>query len=595
MSDVVQKRVDIQVTATDAGASAVFAKVGNAAQAAASRVGSAGGASMSMGPQYGPAVAPRYSGEEAQVRSMMAGRMLAMREQERRQRLANEVNRRMTPDFSGLRETRGEEAMRLRGGMGAGDRAEATRSRTMEQEFKRAGKIAKAVGGAFAVSEFGSNFSQYKEEDRFREALKAGYTRVEAFSMGLADIVPIIGPLARGFRSMGDLIDDLRNPATNDARKRDQDDKDRRRLIIDEQAKRDAARLPMQQAIREGAVSASDRMLLVGERGSSRAEWEANIANKQEMRRIAEQRKAARGWGTAGEAMMPLLDQQAQAAQAEYNDKLKQIAEQRREMLRKIEEDTSATITATTRQGMRDRLEEQGKYHKARILQIQQEGSAEIEELQRQDAEKQRTDPEYNLPREQERLDAKRKQIRNRQVRDTKRENEREQKDAEKQQRDFAARADEQQVNMATRRLRMTGQGAAAEQMELRARYQQQLQEIQQNLDEQVQAHGERAPELRRQAAESARLAGEEYALSLEEAAARRGEVFKADRPAALAGEARALRGVTGQMGPEVTVQRAAQATIDSKKVLDKIEKGIGAMAAALTKAGVQLVIVKGN
>lgn len=154
------------------------------------------------------------SGDEQAIRDAMAGRIRGMREQTRRAQFSEEVNRRMFGESAApAAERPGLSAADF--GRGSARSAAGRSGRTPEEQnwykalksqtegLEKMSKVVRGVGALAIVGEVGRMFQALPEaQKKYYENLQTGMTRTQAFASAVADAVPVVGELARGFQGL---------------------------------------------------------------------------------------------------------------------------------------------------------------------------------------------------------------------------------------------------------------------------------------------------------------------------------------------------------------------------------------------------------
>jgi hypothetical protein len=501
-------------------------------------------------------------------------------------------------DFSDVR-GQGVDITRLRGGRAPQTNAErvaAKREEGLSQQAEHFGKALKLFGALTIAEQVGQGLQKLPAvADKFHQDLRAGATKTEAFATAMAEVLPGIGSLAKGFRSLGDFVHDLRNPVEAEQRRKreeQQDLRDQQQAIKD---KRDAARQPILQAGLDAAIDAGDRYRLVGIKGNAREREQAQLAHDKEIRRLdkifadrgklsPDQQNVLKGQIAAGKAV----------ADAELND---QIAELEKGYQAKVEADRREHLDRL--QGMGDEartaeLESQGRFLESKRLAISKEADREKEDARRrfEDAKKDPDrDPDKAFAAFSGEVDAANRRRRAK-LAAVDKQNQREVEDADEQHKQRLLAADS---DVAVRRLQLAGQRLDAEKLAAKQGYEARLSEIKTNLDKEIEAHKEREPALRKQAAEDARAAAESFGLSMEEIQQRKHDEFRPAFPGEIHGSAGILTGTVGQGNgidsilADSAKQQAQAAAAQLKATLEQNAK-IAELIAAISSGNLGVV-----
>lgn len=612
MAETVQRRVDIQITGSDNGASAALKGVGQAAQQMASQVKSAslggGGGGADTGMVFGPAVRSRFDADTQLVRDKIAGRIRAMRDAARRAAQEEKINDYLfgapaaaAPTLPGLSAGdfgRGSASPRTKAVAATREESAIKKLAREGEEFNKLTNIIRGGGAVVALSQLGQALQRLPEVlAKWEQSMLTGGSATERYASLVSDAVPVVGDLAKGFRTLWDEI----SGQGKAERERLREEADRKQLE-QMRERRDAARKPILDAAAEGAVEGRYRLRLAGKTGQDLEREAARVDLEREMRAIAEQRRKVSTFGDDERQKAEAnLNTRAAAARAEYTAKIqamdqeankKTIEDSRKK--REWDIQSEELVRQKAAEGRQLDLENQGRYLTAKLEAVKTAADEELAALKKKHEEETRAleaDPVSGRAASsvrdnaQRRMKAEEEAVRANQKRQEKAIQEQDAREREQAAQEHAGRLQDVQTNLAARRLQMEGQGEQAQQLVAKRAYQKRLEDIQKNLDDQIKAHKEREPELRAQAKEAATAAARDYALTQEEIARQREQAFQIGLPGGVANDS-PLKGLIGPLGlaggAGSPADRTAKATEKASVELGKINKGIERMEKAL-------------
>lgn len=608
MAETQKRRIDIQITGADNGASAAMKDVGQAAQKMAGDVQRAS-AAASSGAVNGPAVRGRFDADTQLIRDKMAGRIRAMRDAGKRAQIEEQVNARIfgqpaapAPGLPALTDADfGRSASRYRAPIGgAGRNAGMLKSITQEgEQLTRMANLVRGAGALAVVSQFGQALQRLPElMEKWKERASVGVTVTENLATSIADAVPVIGDLAKGFKA---VLDELSGAADLDrARKREEAYK---KEVEGMKSRRDTARQPFLDAASRGAEEAGYRRKLVGKEGDDLVRAQAGVDLERELKEIEGVRAKVRTMGD--DQRLPAEAQLAQreaVARAEHRAKLDALdrASNKRtiEDARQVGEFGAESAELLARKAEEARqldLANQGRHLQAKLAALDAAAEQEIRALRKKHDEEEKAlaaDPVNGRGASSvrdnaaKRLEDETAAVRANQKRQRETMEEADRREREETETQHGRRMLDSQTDLVARRLAMEGKDQEAQQLLARRAYQKRLEDIHANLEEQVRAHKEREPELRQQAREQAEAAAQEYALTQEEIAAARADTFRVGLPGGVAADS-PLKGLIGPLGlaggagsPADRTAKGVEKTNEHlaklNKVMDRVEKNLG-------------------
>jgi hypothetical protein len=446
---------------------------------------------------------------------------------------------------------------------------------------------------------------------QFEEHLKYGGTRTEAFAQAMAETLPGVGELAKGFQAVGSwlkdsvgegsIVDQLTGWGTDAAKARRKADADETaKMRADMTRRRDEERKPIIEGGRRAAQEAADMNRLTGLRGTALETAQAQLEYEQELREID---KLGAGKGKLNteqqDQLKAQLDARREAAERKRNDRLKQIAEQEHERIMQAETEHGQRMQALRDEQEQKRLQADGRQREARIAAVQADAKKEQQAAaerfnQSMKAAGEEADP---VKRQMAEADAQRRWAEERvaiergSAAEIARINDEANKAKLQKEQEHADAMGQIKTSAAAQALRNAGKDAQAERMELDAQFERTLREISQRAERDAGADKENAGAIRQRASEEAQAAAGEYATSLEALKQREQEDarrFAQKSIKTVEGSNHLLTGVVGLRGPEVKAATdTAKSTAQAAKHLEAMGKDIAALLALLAKGGV--------
>lgn len=568
----------------------------------------------------------RFSSGEQDVRDTLAGRIRAMRDSARRAQVQAEVNSRLFGSPAG--KTQGQlETERFKAAFDAGGIegakggtrgvSAATKRKIREQEenyykslkeqtdgLEKASKLIRGIGALGIVGEVGRVLQGVPDTiERFRENLRFGATKTQAFASAFADAIPVIGDLAKGIKATMEAINDARfgksaEKQIEESKASDQQNRDIRDRL------RDAKNAKNGQIIgagREAGQGAEDSLRLAGLTGDKRSAMEARIALEAKLRDASALEGSARGLSStdAQDKVKAQAQRVREAAQAEFQDKLNKLDSEAMEKSLAQDEEHRQRIKQSQAQTQQEQLQQQGKFLEAKLSQIRDEYDNEVAEIQKRQLEEQKgMDP--NDPRFAQ-ADKRASQALS-EADDRQRAKEANVLQQDRIENAKAERAHQNEVlnirsAAAVERLRVAGREKEAERLELAAQLEQRLQQIKDNLADEISQHAENAPALRKRASEDAAAAREQFDVDVEAASARRDEQFRSRVSSGFTGESRLRTGATGEFqSPQLTETRKQTELVKKSNELIKDQNDkLGQLIAVLGGGGAKVAILPLN
>jgi hypothetical protein len=295
--------VEYRIRAVDDGASAAFNRAARNAQQAVRQT--------TMGYDMAPRMRQYRSADEQAFRNEQAAWRRGLRQQEQAALLRGGDSLNMG-DFN-----RG--TARWRPGATGGALADITRQTRQLNSLMRA-------GGALMVADMVGNALQKIPEtaEKFRKSLENGGSRTGAVAEAMADLLPGVGSLARGFRSMIDYVMEPQYERRNAERRQQRQENAAMRDEILQ--RREAVRDPIRQAGAAMGREADAILRLSGKRGMEREREELRIAYDEELRQIAElEREKGKLSLDEQNKLGEQLSRRRLAAQSELNQKLQEL------------------------------------------------------------------------------------------------------------------------------------------------------------------------------------------------------------------------------------------------------------------------------
>jgi hypothetical protein len=492
-------------------------------------------------------------------------------------------------DFSDL-QGQGVDITRLRGGQGPrtlsemkGDQQE----RSLAQQAEHLGKMLKLFGGIELANRIGNGLQKLPElEDKFARDIQNGATKTEAFASGLADLLPGIGPLAKGFRNLGDFIHDLRHPAEADARRKREDDQDARDARQAQQDKRDANRQAIGLEGRDVGLDAYARSRLLGVRGNARDREQAQIDYDKEVRRLDELLGKKGSLSPEGQKALEAQVAAGKATAAgELNDKVTELERQFQAKVEASRREHVDRLNSIDTEAKQAELERDGKFFTSKLGAIGDAAKVEQTEAIRRYRDA-LNDPDQDPSIAAARMDKEIAASRMKASASRTKEKDFENRAVEDAEDDHKQRLLDSDANYVSRRLVMAGKDREAEKLAIKQQFQDRLHAIDDNLTKSLRDHAERAPELKRQAAEDAGDAARIFGLDNEESDRRRLFRFRGALPAGISGESHLLSGQAGAGGTQSELLdpaiRSAKAAEESRNYLKRLTESTEKLVVAL-------------
>ncbi len=442
------------------------------------------------------------------------------------------------------------------------------------------------LGGAVMIAErVGQSLEKIPEvAAQFRENLRNGMTSTQACATALADLLPGIGTLAKGFRSLGEFIMDPHGFKAEAQRLKDERTQ-RRDAIIKAAQDAEQRRQPIiEESVRGARESAYESRILGASEGVHRQEMEARVEHEKRLQEIADLREKGRN------AKLTLDQQQSfnerlvtmqVAADEQLEERRHQIRKQAMELRDADEREHSERQKSLTESSEQDRLQLEGRFETARIAKSREATESEIRNLGQQYAE--RLKKVETGSHEEEAVTANFVQdvaaIRARGAEQEKAIAEESRREEARQERDHAQRILDERTNLDERRLRLAGRAREAERLVIDQAYQDRLAAIARERDAELEKDREHADQINARAASDQDAARQQHEQDLAEMAQRDAAQFRPSRAAIPSGESLFLTGVQNQgadpllQPTETLVKYAQNAENHRKQIMDNIQK----------------------
>jgi hypothetical protein len=235
------------------------------------------------------------------------------------------------------------------------------------------------LGGAAIIANRAADALQRipEEAEKYRDALKNGYTKTEAAGMTLANLVPAAGELAKGFRAAYDWLTDLaKSDLLKETEARQKEEKERAAALGEASQKRGlASREVTDEANRDIRRSRRGRMEDQNQAAHDQAveDARAEYATTKARTDISPEAKEA-----ARQRMV-----ETEGAAFEELNKKRQAQETRRiEELAAFEIGAQEEIASLRRQADEEAMEREGRGHELRVKQINDEAEQQIRAAQ---------------------------------------------------------------------------------------------------------------------------------------------------------------------------------------------------------------------
>lgn len=556
---------------------------------------------------------PNRSAEEQQIRDMMAGRYRAMRDAAKRANLQEEVNRRLfgdpapeQPKFDptsaegmaafGRSEVSAKGRQMAKGG---GEKDWYKSLKSQMDTFENIGKLVRGVGALGVVSEVGRAMQRLPEiQNQYYENLRSGMSRTQAFATSLADAVPVVGELAKGFRGLWDALTTTAVDAKLRALKEDKLDQKAAR-----EAQRDRNNARKAAIMGEADVADRDsrrRRALSLATGADKDRLQAQFDYEDKIRAADALYAKAPSASTDSKEQDKVRNaarQQRLAAEQEYRQKLKEIDDKFNQQAYQADGEFRRQAEQTDRETEDSKLERAGRGIEARKAQRKREFDEIESELRaRQSKALEGLDP--NDPRFGMVTKAFDRAMQANQQRRAEAEAAANQADAQ----DLADyRRGNRNTNMqgdasiAGRRARLEGRTRDADEISRKAQLQSQLDEIDRKATEEKRQHAERSAEIDAQARKDATRALEESALTAVEQARERARQYRQEDDKLFRGDTRLLTGrgdSRGASDPAIKMAKdtgtaVAEALKTQLSKLDGLKDVVSAIEALSRKLGV--------
>lgn len=279
--------------------------------------------------------------------------------------------------------------------------------RDQAKELGKTAKLLKKGGGAFLAVNILSHTMEgvAKTLDEYRENVKQGMAPLQAFTKAFEDNIPVIGAFMKAGNEIGLALRRAMNgpiaEETLEKRKEnDQQNRDIRDKMRDEKQRHEGQVFT---AGDEAERDARDRLRLAGKEGPQREAEQARIDYERKIRDANKLEGSAKSLGKTED--QDKVKQQAalarQAAEADLQDKLNEIARKGSEEAIKADMDSRERIKDMQHEANQARLQEEGKFVAAKLDQIDQAYDKEMSEIQKRQMEMQKnlsaSDPRYKI------------------------------------------------------------------------------------------------------------------------------------------------------------------------------------------------------
>jgi hypothetical protein len=429
--------------------------------------------------------------------------------------------------------------------------------------------------------------------DRYHASIREGTPVYQAQAKVIADAIPVVGELAKGFRAAYDAVYKFTPQGqAEDHRQRIKDEKDAQAKDREDiRSRRDAAREAVLNPIREAGKDDVFRRRLVNARpGSDAARTGAQVEYE---KALADANKLGEGIGGLNSGQQDEVRRRIASLQTtallERNAKLRDIEKQQRDADEAAEQSHADKIRGIDNENLQSRLQLQGRYLDAQLEQVKAEQKQEIEEARRKHSEEIKG-LDFNkdkdlLAKADKRLADEESAAAARAKQKSADFAERDARDREKVQSDHEDKLSDIRTHAVSTRLRAVGDDADAERLELARGYEKQRDEIKDNLKEQLRLHKEREPELRKQAADDLTALGQGYQADSFALQKRLGRAFAAS-DASAGGEAGGLTGVRNAGVIQSVRDRNAEAQAELAKVSGDLKTEVKTLAGIMGRIG---------
>jgi hypothetical protein len=566
-------------------------------------------ASADTGRVYGPAVRDRFDSQEQAVRDTIAGRIRAMRDQAQRSQVSDEANKRLYGEplrkvnrtaseqndrdqraalLRDLRDPLSDLGMRKSragfgggrgssGGGGGGGGGEGSgggglfgKIKDLGKQSGDLGKLLK-LGGALAIADqIGQALQGVPEAaEKFRQGLKNGGSKSELFASSLADALPGIGSLAKGFQAAGQAIEEAITGAEGRRKRKEEDKATRDAIKSNRDAKRGAITSESDQLAQDAGRTLEDAAAaaLTGKR---RGEEQARLAYERELEAINKDNGKTAGLTTEQQDQFKAnQEKRRQAAAAKYTQDLAATAETEKQRRVGVEREQEDAVDAIREAGARRRLEQAGNETELQVAEIEQRRDAELKAVRRGVEDVTREYGQGSAEAiEAERLAGERRAALAQDSAEAVAEIRRKAREAEAdEERNHQENITQAEAQIAGIRLQAAGRGAEAEKLALKEQLREKLAAIQASAEEQLKKAGGDAAkkaEIERRAAEDAAAATGVYEANADAINNRRGGL-EINRGAA---------GGQSRLGARLTRQEV-QTSIGGAAPNEKLEKAI--------------------
>ena len=269
------------------------------------------------------------------------------------------------------------------------------------EAIENATKVVRGLGALGFVTALGVKLQGVPGVvEKFQEHIKFGGTKVEAWAQAVADTVPVIGELAKGFRAVGDVIYDevITNRGAQRRAKEERNATREVRARIEQGNER--RRRPIIEAGEAGARDARRDIRLSGLEGPARERMEAQLDFEEEQRKIKDLESKR---GTLNlDQQNKLREQTGQmrlAAERKLEDRLAQIQKEQGQKAFDAARGFREQAQAADDEALQARLRSKQKFLDAEIAQIRASGNKEIEEINRKRMEELKQLPEGDFRR----------------------------------------------------------------------------------------------------------------------------------------------------------------------------------------------------
>lgn len=471
---------------------------------------------------------PNRSADEQQIRDMMAGRMRAMRDAAKRASMQDEISRRLFGDPEPEKakfDPSAAEGMSAFGKSDASARGRAMARGGSDKDwykslkaqmdgFENIGKLMKGIGALGIVSEIGRAMQAVPAAiEKYKEAVSQGVHPVQAFAEGVANAIPVVGDLARGFQAVGES---LRHSMYGDSFEQT---KEKTRAEVQSQKEAREAQNAKNQARRGQLIGDADNASR--DAGRRRALGMATGAEKDRLSAQFEYEDKLRSadalyWkgGMVGKSedkdrIQNAAKQQKIAAEQEYRQRLKEIDDKFNEQANAADGEFRRQAEKNDQETEQSKLDRAGNAVDARKAQRKREFDEIESELRaRQSKALEGLDP--NDPRfgmVTKAFDRAMQANNNRRAEADAADAQGQARDLADYQRKNATENAQRNVSLAAQAARLEGRDRDATEIERKAKLQQSLDAIDQDAIEQKRQHAERSVEIDAQAAKDRKSA----------------------------------------------------------------------------------------